>query len=137
MHGDEKRRSFHHFAIVDVAGVDPRRSAADPAIYLRWSYAHAAEEGLDRNLDGIAEVRQHASPVEWNDLGPLIRELVLKKTEAGAKSVVREWRRQFDLSNANFQHVSGLGPFHVDRPSENVPPRPSIGHLFKDVPKGF
>src|ERR1700733_3703271 len=136
MHRNKERGAFHHFVIIDVTGVDPGRSAADAARNLGWRHAHAAEERLDWNLDRITKSRQHASPVEWNDLDPLVRELVLKKSEARTKPVVRERRRQFDLSNANFEHVSRLGALHENRTSKNMAARPLVGHLFIDGAKG-
>src|SRR5262249_24622893 len=71
-----KRRPGYQFLVVQIAGVEPRWSAADAARRLRWRDAHASKERPQRNFDPIGKTRHHAVTVEWNDLGPRIRKFI-------------------------------------------------------------
>src|ERR1700693_4938812 len=132
MHRNEERSSLHQFLVVEISGMNPRRRAVDAAVRFGRRHAQAAEERPQRNLYGIAEVSQHAVPIERNYFGSSEREIVGKKSCARSKTVIRKRRGELELKNAKLQYVPGLGSLHVNGPGENMTTRTTVGHLFVD-----
>jgi hypothetical protein len=132
---DVERRAGDQFLVVQVASVEPRRSAADAARSLRRRDAHTPKERPQRNLDPIGKVRYHAVPVEWDDFDSRVRKFIRQKTGARPKAVVRIRNGEPDRLDTHFECVARLGAFDVNRPGENVSARSLIGDFFVNRPQ--
>src|ERR1700733_353139 len=73
---NEESGTGHQLLVVQVAGVNARRSAVYFTGAFGRSDAHAAEKRLERNLDAGSEGSDVAHAIQWNDLGPGAFELI-------------------------------------------------------------
>src|SRR6185436_15168469 len=80
--GNEERRARDQLFVVKVAGVNPRRGAADAAIGFRRRDAHTAEERAQRDLNAVAEPPHHTLFIQRNDLHLRVREILWQKPGA-------------------------------------------------------
>src|SRR5207245_7417899 len=67
MYGNVERRARDEVLVIEIAGHNPRRSAVEAARAFGRRVAHAAEKGMQRNLDARREFCHHTLFVEWND----------------------------------------------------------------------
>src|SRR5256712_2681638 len=131
----EKRRARDQILVVEVAGVYPRRIAADTPRNFRRSNAHAAEEGMQRDLDALGEMRDHPRFIQRDDFHARVGKVVGEEAAAGAESVVGVGYGEADFLDAHFEDVAGLGAFDGDRAGKNVPARSLVLDFFVDVAK--
>ena len=132
VHGDEQRRPGDERLVVEIAGVDPRRVAADAPGGRRRRDAHATEERLERHLDAGREGRDQPPTVQRDDAG-LARMAILRKESATAVVSVRN--REVDRKDSNFEHVAGRGTVDEHRTCQNVGAWSSILDLGNDLPE--
>ena len=99
----------------------------------RRRVAHAAEKGMQRNLDARREFRHHALFIQRNDFYFRVRIIVRQIAAAGPESVVGVRNCQLDCQDFHFQHVANFRAFNVNRPREDVPAGPLVLHLVRDV----
>src|SRR5579871_945146 len=134
--GNEKRGSGDELFVVEIAGVEPGRSAADASGGFGRSNTHAAEEGADGNLDVLGKMRDHLLAIERNDLHTRVGKLVGQKAGTGAKTVIGERNSQFDGLDANFERDTDLRVFDVNRTGEDVSAGSFVLYLFEDGAHG-
>ena len=67
VHRDEQRGSRHQIFVIEIAGVNPRRTAIDFPGGFRRRDAHASEKRRERQIDSGAEVADISLPVERDD----------------------------------------------------------------------
>src|SRR5690348_7022018 len=94
---DVERRAGNQLLVVEIASVYARRRAVHAAHALRRRDAHAAEEGLERNLDAVGEMTDHPLPVEADDLRAPLRKILGQKSAAPAKRIASIWQHEVDL----------------------------------------
>ncbi len=62
-------------------------------------------------------------------------EILRQKSAGRPERIVRIRNRQLDGHNAHLQRVPRFGAFNVNRPGQNVPARPLVRHLRRNVPQ--
>ncbi len=82
---DVEGGSGDHFLVVDIAGMHPRRGGV-PLASGRGD-AHAAEEGMEREIDAGSEVADHFCAVEGDDAGFAVGKVVGQEAAAGSERV--------------------------------------------------
>src|SRR5580704_6648986 len=123
VYGNVERGAGDEVFVIEIAGHDPGRPAVPAPGGFRRRVAHAAEKGMQRNLDAGREFGDHALFIERNYFYFRVRKIVGKIPVAGAEGVVSVWNGKLDGENLDFEHVAGLRVFNVNRPGENVPAR--------------
>src|ERR1700680_175921 len=103
MHRNVERGTLDQLLVVEIARMDPRRRATDPAVRYGRRNPHASEERPQRNLDRIAEAPHHTTPIERYDFHPVRWEVVRQEARAGTKVVERERSGQLKLQNADLE----------------------------------
>jgi hypothetical protein len=124
--GDEEGCAGDHLFVVDVAGVHPGRSGVVLACGLRGRDAHAAEEGMKRDVDAGGEVADHLFAVQRNEAGVAVGEVVGEEAAAGAEGVAGPGDVDVDFLDADFEDVAGLGFSDGNGTGEDV----AAGALF-------
>src|SRR3989442_1236889 len=71
------------FLVVHVAAVHPWGSGVVAAGGLGWCDAHAAEEGMKRDVDSGGEVADHLFAIEGDEAGVTVGEVVGQEAAAG------------------------------------------------------
>src|SRR5580700_6179144 len=120
MHGNEKRGSGYQFLVIEIAGVNPRRSAIHFARGWWRSDAHAAEERFERKLNARSEGPDFARSVQGNDLHPGTLEFIGQEAGASAKVVISVRNIHANFANTHLEHVTGLGAFDGDRAGQQM-----------------
>ncbi len=133
VHGNVERSAGDKVFVIEIPRHNPRRSAVEAARALGRCVAHAAEKGMQRNLDARSEFRHHALFIQRNDFHFRVRIIVGQIATAGAKAVVGVRNGKFYGENFYFEDVAGFRAFDVNRPRENVPAGPFVLHLIGDV----
>src|ERR1035441_3290789 len=85
----------------------PRWRAIEAPSGFRWRHSHAAEKGMQGNLDAGREMRDHCGAIQRNDLAAAIGIIIGQETPTGAKAVARKRHIYIDLENLDLEHVSG------------------------------
>src|SRR5579859_5092420 len=130
MHGEIQRCARHHLLVVNVSGMDAGRRAADLSIGFRRSYSHAAEEGMQRNLDARSKPGDHSLAIEGNDLGARVSEILRQESGPKTEPVVGIGDREIDFLDVYFQRISRLSAVDVHRSIEDVAARAMGRDLF-------
>ena len=112
--------------IVHVATVHPGWGGVVLAGGFGWCDAHAAEEGMEGNVDAGSEVADHLFAVERDEAGVAVGEVVGQEAAAGAEGVAGPGDVDVDFLNAEFEDVAGFGSVDGDGASEDV----AAGALF-------
>ncbi len=86
----------------------------------RGGDAHAAEEGVERDVDAGGEAAQHAFPVEGNDAAVAGFEVFGEEAGAGTEAVVGPGDGHGDLLDVEFENVAGFRAFDEDGAGEDV-----------------
>ncbi len=133
VHGNVERGAGDEVLVIEIAGHNPWRSAVEAARVLGRSVAHAAEKGMQRNLDARREFCHHALLIERNNFYFRVRIIVGQIAAAGAEGVVRVRNRKFYGQNFHFQHIANFRAFNVNRPRQNVPAGTFVLHLVGNV----
>src|ERR1035441_7796963 len=115
MNRNVKRGPGHWLLVVHVAGMHPRCRAIEAPSGFRWRHSHAAEKGMQGNLDAGREMRDHCGAIQRNDLAAAIGIIIGQETPTGAKAVARKRHIYIDLENLDLEHVSGLSLVDPDR----------------------
>ncbi len=118
--GDVEGGAGDHLFVVDVAGVHPGWGGVVLAGGLGWGDAHAAEEGVEGDVDAGGEVADHVVAVERDDAGAAVGEVVGEEAAAGAEAVAGPGDVDGDLLDADFEDVAGLGFGDGDGAGEDV-----------------
>jgi len=85
--------------------------------------AHAAEEGVERDVDAGGEVADHLFAVERDDAGAAVGEVVGEESAAGAEAIAGPGDVDVDFLDAYFEDVAGLGFGDGDGAGEDVAAR--------------
>ena len=134
MHGHIEDRAGAEVLVVDVAGVDSRRPAADAAHHGGRREAHGAEERMiERHHHAGRDFGGLGLPVDRNDALPETREFVGQGAGVGALAVVAIAGGEIDGEDADLEHVSGHRAVDEDRSGENVRAGAAVFHLAIDV----
>ena len=134
MHRHIERRAGAEILVVEIAGVDAGRSAADAAHGAGRRDAHGAEErAIERHHHAARNLRSLGRAIDRNDALPKGRELLRQRAIVGALAVVAVIDRETDIENAHLEHVAGLGAAHFDRTGENMRAGAAILHVAIDV----
>ena len=133
VHGNVERGAGDEVLVIEIARHYPRRSAIEAARAFRRRVAHAAEKGMQRNLDARGKFRHHALLVERNDFYFRVRIIVGQIAAPRPERVVGIRNRQLDRQNFHFQHVADFRAFDVNRTRQNVSARAFVLHLIGDV----
>src|SRR5690242_12370184 len=136
MNGNVQRSARNEILVVQIAGVDPRRSAADSPVAVWGRYTHASEKWPKRYLDQIRETGQHPLAIERDNLRPGVRKIVRQEAGSRPETIVSKGGCQFDCLNPNLQHIARFGTVNIHRTSEDVPSRSPVGNLLVDIAKG-
>ena len=118
--GDVEGGAGDHLLVVDVAGVHPGWGGVVLAGGLGRGDAHAAEEGMERDVDAGGEVADHLFAVEGDDAGVAVGEVVGEEAAAGAEAVAGPGDVDVDFLNADFEDVAGFGFGDGDGAGEDV-----------------
>src|ERR1700674_1182303 len=108
MHGNVERCARDEVLVVNIPGVNPRRSAADAARDLGRSDTHAAEKRMQRNLNAGSEARDHALFIERNNFYFWIRIIFRQISAAGAESIVGVRNGELRGEDAHFEKVANF-----------------------------
>jgi len=128
---NEQSRPGDQLLVVHIPGVDTGRVRAHSARIARRRHAHAAEEGMQRDLHPRRELRHHAVAVERDDPRAVGTVAVRRQKPTAAVVPVRD--REVDLENAHLEHVARVGSFYIDGTGEDVSAGPFVGHLGDDI----
>ncbi len=118
--GDVEGGAGDHLLIVDVAGVHPGWGGVVLAGGLGWGDAHAAEEGVEGDVDAGGEVADHLFAVEGDDAGAAVGEVVGEEAAASTEAVAGPRDVDVDFLNADFEDVAGFGFGDGDGAGEDV-----------------
>jgi len=118
--GDVEGGSSYHLFVVDVAGVHPGRCGVPLTGGLGRGDAHAAEEGMKRDVDAGAEVADHLVAIQRDEPGVAVGEVVREEAAACAEAVAGPGNVDVDLLDADFEDVTGFGFGDGDRTGEDV-----------------
>src|SRR5690242_3905704 len=125
-----QRRAGAEVLVVDIAGVDARRSAADAAHGAGRRDAHGAEEwAIERHHHAARNLRGLGRAIDGNDALPKGGELLRQSPIVGALAVVAVINREADIENTHLEHVAGLGTTHFDWTGENMRAGAAILHV--------
>ena len=105
-HRNEERRAGDEVLVVEVAGVNPRRRAVDPAHRSRRCHADAAEERMHRDVDPVGEVRDVVQRVERDDPALPGGEVLGDEPAARAERVVRVADFGVHRDESHLEHVA-------------------------------
>ena len=108
------------FFVVQIAAVNPWRTAVNAARGGGRRNAHAAEEWPQGNLDSLVEDADHALTVETDQFGAVVREVVGQIALGGPEIVLCVGQVQVNFLNSHFEDVAGLGTFYIDWPGKPV-----------------
>ena len=133
MYRDVERGARHQFLVIHVAGVHPRRRAVDASRGWGRGNTHAAEEGVQRNLDARCELGHHPLAVEGDNFRSAVRIVVGQKSASGCKAIAGEGCVEVDLEDLHFEHVAGLSFGDVDGAGKDMAARSLVLHLAVDV----
>ena len=125
--GNVERGASDHLFVVDVAGVHPGWGGVVFAGGFGWGDAHAAEEGVQGDVDAGGEVADHLFAVERDDAGAAVGKVVGEEAAAGAEAVAGPRDVDVDFLNADFEDVAGFGFGDGDGAGENVAAGTSFG----------
>ena len=93
---------------------------------------------MQRNLDAVGKLRDHALLIQRNRFHALIGKILRQKTAPRSECIQRVRNRQANFLYADFQNVAGFGAFDVNRPGQHVCSRAMIFHLFVNFsPRGL
>src|SRR4029077_12815031 len=131
-HGDVERAAGDELAIVEIAGVTPRRVAAHPTGFGRGRDPHAAEEWAQRHDDAGCELGAHGAALERDDAHGHPWLAVLRQHSAAA--VVAVVDREIDREDPHLEHIAGLCALDEHGTGEDVTPGAAAlpGHLGDD-----
>jgi hypothetical protein len=120
--------------VVHVAAVHPGRSGVVFSA-LGGGDTHAAEEGMEGDVDAGREVSDHFGAVEGDEAGFAVGEVVGEEAAAGAEGVAGPWDVDVDFLNANFEDIAGCGSVDGDGAGEDVASGALVGGgiVFVDV----
>jgi hypothetical protein len=124
--GDEEGGAGDHLLVVDVAGVHPGWGGVVFAT-LGGGDAHAAEEGVEGDVDAGSEVADHLGAVERDDAGFAVGEVVGQEAAAGTEGVAGPGDVDVDFLDTDFEDVAGFGFLNGDGAGEDV----AAGSLFR------
>ena len=93
---------------------------------------HAAEEGVQRQLDAWREVGDHFVAVERNDFKAAVGILHGQKAAAESEGIAGEVDIDIDLENLHLEHIAGFCLGDCDRPGQNVSARTDVLHFLVD-----
>src|SRR5439155_4998170 len=114
-----------------LPGVNAGRVRAHATRITRRRYAHATEEGMQRDHGARGELRGHARAIERDD--PRALRAVAIRREKSAAAVVAVRQGEIDAENPHLEHVARIGSLDEDGPRENVSAGALIGDLGDDV----
>ncbi len=133
-HRHEQGRARDQVLVVQVAGVNAGRAAADAAHGRVGRQAHGAEERLvDRHHDALGDRGGLRLAVDRDDAAPERGELFRQRPVIGTLAVVAVVERKIDVDDAHFEHVARHRAADLDRPGEDVRTGAAILHLRVDV----
>ena len=133
MHRQEECCPGDEFLVIHIAGVQAGRRTVDAAKAFRRRHSHAAKKRMQRDFNARRELGDHALFIERDDLHFAIRKVFRQKTARGPKSVVGIRNGQIDFLDADFEGVTGLGFFYIDRPIQDVSSGTFIGYFFVNI----
>lgn len=115
---DVKSGAGDELFVVHVAGVGEGWCAVNAA--RSGGDAHAAEKGMQRDVDARSEVTDHFVAVERDDAVAAVGELHRKEAAVEAEAVAREVGIDGDFEDLDFEEVAGFGFGDGDGAGENV-----------------
>src|SRR5262249_9945343 len=116
MHGHIQDRACAQILIVEISGVDARRSAADPPHRRSRRKSHGAEEGMvQRDDDARRYLGGLRLAVELDDPLPEGREVIGKRAPVRTLTVVGVIRDKIDPENPYLEHIARHGAIHINR----------------------
>src|SRR5258708_30660098 len=125
MHRDKKGRTCNQFLVVQVAGIDPWRSAVPTAHFLGRSHSCAAKKGMQGDVDPIGKVADHFFPVKRDDPNLPVKDLIEQESVL-TNGIVSIRYSQLDGLKTHFQHVAGFRSFELNGPGRHMPARPTV-----------
>ena len=96
------------FLVVHVAAVHPGWGGVVLAAGCGGD-AHAAEEGVKRDVDAGSEVADHPGAIERDEAGVAVGEVVGEEAAAGTEGVTGPSDVDVDLLDANFEDIAWFG----------------------------
>ncbi len=125
--GNVESGAGDHLFVVDVAGVHPGWGGVVFAGGFGRGDTHAAEEGVEGDVDAGGEVADHLFAVEWDDAGAAVGEVVGEEAATGAEAVAGPGDVDVDFLNSDFKDVAGFGFGDGDGTGEDVAAGTSFG----------
>jgi len=118
--GDVEGGAGDHLFVVDVAGVHPGWGGVVLAGGLGWGDAHAAEEGVEGDVDARGEVADHGGAVEGDDAGAAVGEVVGEEAAASTEAVAGPGDVDVDFFDTDFEDVAWFSFGDGDGAGEDV-----------------
>ena len=127
---NEQGRARYQLLVIHIAGVNPRRCAADFSSRLRRCDSHTAKKRPQRHVDSGREVSHHFFFVEINDARLALREIALEESTGRPEVVERVSGAQANFFDAHFEGVGALPAAFTPGTPPFRPEQAAVHHVF-------
>src|SRR5437867_8272513 len=133
LYGNEHRRADDELLVVHVARVISGRRTVNPSG--RRRHPNAAEKRPGRKMDRRRELEHFSCAIEFDQLLPRVRELVIEQTGRRPEIIKPVRGARLDIHKVHLQDVARRGAFHTDWSKQDMWSGPTIIDFGVDGPQ--